>query len=138
IFKNYPNLKVIASMGAGVDHITSDPDIDENIKITRIVDEQLTVDMGAFVLALIMEHLRNLSYHHNSKEWKPRSYKKIKDTRVGIMGMGVLGGGVAKILKANGFKISGWTKTPQEQENIDIYSGPENLEDFLHDLSILV
>ncbi|HET8754186.1 MAG TPA: glyoxylate/hydroxypyruvate reductase A, partial [Salinimicrobium sp.] len=54
IFQKFPNLKVIASMGAGVDHILSDPELPKNIKITRIVDPQLASDMAEFVLALVM------------------------------------------------------------------------------------
>lgn len=137
IFKNYPNLKVVASMGAGVDHITSDPEIPEHVKITRIVDNQLREDMGDFVLALILNHLRNLSLHHNSREWKPRSYSRIKDTRVGIMGLGVLGSGVAERLLQNGFKVSGWARSPKQIDGVKSFR-LEELDDFLQDLDILV
>ena len=113
IFKNYPNLKVIASMGAGVDHITSDPDIPENIKITRVVDEQLTEDMSAFVLALVMDKLRGISHYYNQKSWEPKNYKSIDNTKIGIMGLGVLGNGVAETLKKVGFDVHGWSKTPK-------------------------
>src|SRR5690554_579177 len=51
IFKKYPNLKVIASMGAGVDHILSDPELPTGVVVTRIVSEQLATDMAEFVLA---------------------------------------------------------------------------------------
>lgn len=137
IFKNYPNLKVVASMGAGVDHITSDPEIPEHVKITRIVDGQLREDMGDFVLALILNHLRNLSLHHNSREWKPKSYSRIKDTRVGILGLGVLGSGVAERLVQNGFNVSGWARSKKEIEGVKSYKLDE-LEDFLENLDILV
>lgn len=125
-------------MGAGVDHITSDPELPENIKITRVIDKQLTGDMSAFVLALVMEHLRNISFHHSNKKWEPKKYLKIKDVHVGVMGLGVLGSEVANTLRKNGFKVSGWTKTNKEQANVDIYSGPGELEEFLGKVNILV
>ncbi len=137
IFKNYPNLKVIASMGAGVDHITSDPELPEHVKITRIVDEQLTIDMSDFVLALIMDHLRNISYHYCSSEWEPKKYMRIQDTHVGIMGLGTLGSGVAGKLVKNGFKVSGWANSAKEQEGVTTYSGGD-LDDFLEELDILI
>lgn len=137
IFKNYPNLKVIASMGAGVDHITSDPDLPENIKITRIVDKQLRVDMCAFVLALTLEHLRNLSYHHNNKKWEQKRYERIQDTHVGILGLGNLGSGVAENLVINGFKVSGYARSEKEIEGVTTYIG-DKLDDFLANLNILV
>jgi glyoxylate/hydroxypyruvate reductase len=137
IFKNYPNLKVIASMGAGVDHITSDPEIPENVIITRIIDKQLRVDMCSFVLALVMNHLRNISYHHCAKTWEPKKYKRIQDTHIGIMGLGELGSGVAENLKINGFKVSGWAKSKKEIEGINTYSSEEQ-DEFLEELDILV
>lgn len=137
VFKNYPNLKVIASMGAGVDHITSDPEIPENVTITRIVDKQLRVDMSAFVLALILEHLRNLSWHHSNRKWEQKRYERIQDTHVGIMGLGELGSAVAENLKMNGFKVSGWAKSKKDLEGVTTY-GSEEMDEFLQDLDVLV
>lgn len=137
IFKNYPNLKVIASMGAGVDHITSDPEIPDHIQITRIIDEQLRLDMNAFVLALILNHLRNISYHHNSKKWEPKKYMKVKQAHVGILGLGVLGRGVAETLVKNDFKVSGWAHSKREIEGVTTYSD-EGLNEFLSEINILV
>ncbi len=137
IFKNYPNLKVVASMGAGVDHITSDPEIPEDVVITRIVDKQLRVDMSVFVLALILDHLRNISEHHCSSSWEPKKYKRIMDTRVGILGLGELGSGVAENLVMNGFQVSGWAKSAKDIDEVSTYSGDE-LNEFLDDLNVLV
>ncbi len=137
IFKNYPNLKVIASMGAGVDHITSDPEIPENVTITRIIDDQLTLDMKAFVLALVMNHLRDLSFHHNHKSWEPTNYLKIEDQHIGVMGVGVLGSAVVKTLTSVGFKVSGWATQPKPESDVTIY-GQEHLDEFLGQTTILV
>lgn len=138
IFKNYPNLKVIASMGAGVDHILSDPDIPEDVTITRIVDKQLTLDMSNFVLALIMNYLRNISYHHCSASWKPTKYLKVRDVRIGVMGLGVLGTGVTENLLKNDFNVSGWSRSFKELEGIKTYNGKEQLTKFLRKVDILV
>lgn len=137
IFKNYPNLKVIASMGAGVDHITSDPEIPENITITRIIDHQLTLDMSAFVLALVMNHLRGLSFHHSQRSWEPSGYLKIEDQHIGVMGVGVLGSAVAKTLTDVGFKVSGWATRAKPQSGITIFP-QEELDEFLGQTTILV
>ncbi len=137
IFKNYPNLKVIASMGAGVDHITSDPEIPENVTITRIIDDQLTVDMSAFVLALVMNHLRDLSFHHNHTSWKPTDYLRIEDQHIGVMGVGVLGSAVVKTLTKVGFKVSGWATQTKQGAAVPIF-GEDQLDEFLNQTNILV
>lgn len=138
IYKNYPNLKVIASMGAGVDHITSDPEIPPHVKITRIIDNQLTRDMNAFVLALILEHMRNISFHHNSTTWEPKKYLRVQDASIGILGLGVLGSALAKTLRLNEFNVSGWSKSPKELKGITTYNGDGELEEFLSNTSILI
>ncbi|WP_029035113.1 2-hydroxyacid dehydrogenase [Salinimicrobium terrae] len=138
IFRDYPNLKVIASMGAGIDHIIGDNEIPKDIQITRVVDEQLTKDMSIFVLSLILEYIRNLAQHHCSKEWKPGSYLRPEDVQVGIMGMGVLGVGVAEKLIQNKFNVTGWSRTNKEILGVTTYHGDDQLGKFLQESRILV
>lgn len=141
VFTEYPNLKVVASMGAGVDHILRDPELPANIILTRIVDEQLATDMAEFVLALVMDHLRNLSFHQqqeNLQQWKPASYLRISEVEVGIMGMGNLGLTVAKKLSLTGFRVHGWARSAKDVENIKVYTGRENLPGFLARSPVLV
>ncbi|MFV8280138.1 2-hydroxyacid dehydrogenase [Christiangramia marina] len=141
LFKNYPNLKVIASMGAGVDHILSDNSLPENVTITRVVDETLTEDMGDFVLSQVMNHIRNLHGYVKSqykKQWDRSQYKRPQNTNVGIMGLGVLGNAVADKLHKNFFKVSGWSKTEKNCENVTSYYGKDQLEEFLNNSEILV
>lgn len=141
LFKNYPNLKVIASMGAGVDHITSDPELPENVKITKVVDEILEEDMGNFVLSLILDHQRDLSVYKRQqaeKNWSPINYKRNKDVKVGILGLGHLGHTTAKTLVKNGFNVHGFSKTPKDIDNIESFAGENELEAFLEESEILV
>lgn len=138
IYKDYPNLKVIASMGAGIDHVIDDPDIPEDIKITRVIDEQLTKDMSVFVLALILDHLRNLSHHYSSREWKPKKYLRPEEVQVGIMGMGVLGVGVAERLIQNNFNVTGWSRTKKEILGVKTFHGDDQLPEFLAETNVLV
>ncbi len=138
IYKNYPNLKAIASMGAGIDHIINDPEIPQHIRITRVIDEQLTQDMSVFVLSLILDHLRNLSYHYCSREWKPLKYLRPEEVQVGIMGMGVLGVGVAEKLIRNKFNVTGWSRSQKEILGVTTFHGDDQLQDFLEQSNVLV
>jgi len=141
LFKNYPNLKVIASMGAGVDHILSDDSLPENVRVTKVIDETLTEDMGDFVLSQVMNHIRNLHGYVKSqykKQWDRSQYKRPQDTRVGVMGLGVLGNAVAEKLHKNYFKVSAWSRTQKDCENFTCFHGKDQLADFLHNSEILV
>src|SRR5215470_114559 len=48
--KRYPNLKLMCSLGAGVEHILEDRDLPD-VPLTRIVDPMLAGDMAAYVSA---------------------------------------------------------------------------------------
>lgn len=138
IYKNLPNLKVVASMGAGVDHIIKDREIPQHIKITRVVDEQLTKDMSIFLLALILQHTRNLTFHHCSTRWQPTHYQRPEEVQIGIMGLGVLGVAAAEILLKNGFKVCGWSKSSKNVPGVETFGGKEQLDEFLKRSTILV
>lgn len=141
LLKEYPNLKVVASMGAGVDHILSDPDLPDHVAVTRIVDPQLADDMAEFVLTLTMDHLRNLSLHKGEEAkslWKPRPYLRISEAKVGIMGLGNLGATAATKLIGSGFKVRGWARSPKNIKGLEVFVGEGDLEAFLAETNILV
>ena len=139
-FENYPNLNVIGSMGAGVDHLFEDPSLPKNVVLTRVVDEKLAGDMQEFVLTLCLNHIKNLPLYkklQNNLEWKPTPYKRVPDVNVGILGFGTLGQSVGKMLHHVGFKVSGWSHSKKDSEYIKSYSQKE-LDIFLAGAEILV
>ncbi|MEP2668510.1 MAG: glyoxylate/hydroxypyruvate reductase A [Cyclobacteriaceae bacterium] len=141
IFKDYPNLKCISSMGAGVDHLLRDPDLPKQVSIVRLVDPYLAQDMAEFVLALIMNHLRDLNafkIKQTEAIWKPAEYLRIKDVKVGIMGMGAIGMRVATELQKTGFNVIGWARTNKEISGITVYAGEKEFPEFLSKSDILV
>ncbi|MFD1185721.1 2-hydroxyacid dehydrogenase [Pontibacter rugosus] len=141
VFKNFPNLKCIASMGAGVDHVLRDPELPAGVAITKIIDTNLTKDMAEFILVLAMDYLRGISAYkvqQLQQNWQPIPYKRIEEVRVGVMGVGVLGMYVAQQLHKVGFRVSGWARTAKRSESINIYAGAEDLNAFLSVSDILV
>ncbi len=141
IFSEYPNLECISSFGAGVDHILSDPDIPANVKVVRIVDPLLSADMAEFALAVVMSNMRRLPEFMKLKQektWKKRGYMRMAETRVGIMGTGVIGHHVATELHRVGLKVSGWSRTAGTQVSYTKFNGQEQLSDFLARLDFLI
>jgi glyoxylate/hydroxypyruvate reductase A len=140
LYKNYQNLKVVASMGAGVNHILKDDSLPQDVRVTRIVDDQLTKDMSQFVLLQCLAVSRNLFTHlkeQSSKSWSPRAYQTPPKTNVGIMGYGVLGQEAGKVLKANGFNVIGYANTSKLVDGIQVY-GSDQQDEFLEQTQILV
>lgn len=137
----YPNLKCIASAGAGVDYIFEDTTAPKHIPITRVVDPYLTGDMSEHVLAVILAHLKNLNAYKLQQVanlWKPMDYKRIKDLTVGILGLGELGSLTASDLVRFGFKVQGWSRSQKSIANVTTFTGTEELRAFLNTTDILV
>jgi hypothetical protein len=58
-----PNLKLILSLGAGVDHIFADPQLPSGVPIVRLVDPYLTAAMSEYVVLQVLRlHRRDLDY----------------------------------------------------------------------------
>jgi glyoxylate/hydroxypyruvate reductase A len=139
--KNYPNIKCISSMGAGVDYLLKDPELPENVLLTRIVDPELSKTMFEFILAIVMNHLRGLTHFkqiQSNKLWKPSVYKRIEDVRIGIMGLGEIGSYVAEHLMNLGFSINGWAQSAKPNLKVEQYFGENELKPFMQDTDILI
>lgn len=140
IFKEFKNLEVIASFGAGVYHILSDKELPQDLKITKIVNEQLTKDMCDFVLMQCLNYLRKTPYYFKKQKmnrWEPKQYKAPKDVQVGILGLGTLGKAVAETLVARNFKVSGWSNSTKQIEGVESFS-KNQLSAFLKKTNILI
>lgn len=138
---NYPNLKYIASSGAGVDFIFEDASAPRNLPITRVIDTMLASDMSEYVIAVIFAYLKQLNTYKIDQlkgVWKPRAYHRISDFTVGIMGLGALGTVLAKDLITYGFKTQAWASSKKVLDSVKTFSGQKELHEFLSTTEILV
>lgn len=139
-FKEYENLKCVASMGAGVNHILGNPTINENIPITKIVDEKLVDSMWEYLLSSVMSLLTNNQQYYKQQSqniWEQKEAKTICNTTIGIMGLGQLGTNIAQRFLELGFKVKGYAKSKKNLKNISSFIEDEQKE-FLSDLDFLI
>lgn len=139
LFSRAPDLKVLFSGGAGVDHIMAAGDIPD-IPIVRFVDRNLTTRMSEWVVLQCLIHLRRvLPYLEQQKRrvWKEFLQPEAADVTVGLMGLGVLGHDAAAKLKVLGFNVIGWSRTKKEIEGVETFDA-EGRDAFLARTDILV
>ena len=135
----YPNLKAIFSMWAGVEDLLGDPEIN-HLPIVRMTEPGLTNGIVTYVV----HHVTG--YHIHVSSYKIRQwthpfhdvYNGAWHTRVGILGMGVLGEACAKALVTLGFKVNGFSNTRKKIASVKSYCGDEELLHFLGNTDILV
>ncbi len=139
--RRYPNLKAIFNLGAGVDALLKDASLPPDVPIVRLVDRGLTIGMTEYVLLHVLRYHRGLpelEAQQRRREWTPRLYPLPWRRRVGILGLGVLGGDAATTLAGLGFDVAGWSRSPKALPGVKGFIGAAGLIPFLNRSEILV
>ncbi|MEH6690777.1 MAG: glyoxylate/hydroxypyruvate reductase A [Pseudorhizobium pelagicum] len=139
LFRRAPNLQVLFSGGAGVDHILAMPDLPD-LPIVRFVDESLTTRMSEWVVLQCLSHLRQAPRYlkqQRERVWRELPQPEARDLTVGVMGLGVLGQDSAIKLKMMGFDVVGWSRRKKELPGIETFDA-DGIDAFLSRTDILV
>ena len=140
LFARFAHLKVIFSLGAGVDHVVADPHLPD-VPVVRIVDADLTMRMTEYVvLHVLMHHRRQRLYdaQQRARVWRELEQSAASEVAVGVMGLGVLGRDAASALRRLGFRVAGWSRTPKTLTDVETFDGEDGLDAFLRRTEILV
>ena len=141
VIKDLPNLKVIFSLGAGVDAILRDETLPKHVPIVRINDDDLTNRMSEYIVWQVLAHHRQtkrLADNQRAKIWDSFATHRASAMTVGIMGLGVMGQDSAKKLRMMGFNVVGWSRTKKTLDGVTCYAGPQGFDAFLTETDILV
>ena len=141
LLKRFPNLKGVVSLGAGVEHLMSDPEFPPGVPVSRIVDPSVTAQMSEYAVYAVLRHHRLMPLYgaaQQAREWRPRPPPDTAGTPVGILGLGVIGRDIATKLRALGFPLLGWSRTPKNLDGIRCFAGDDGLWDMLPETRILI
>lgn len=141
IFTQLPNLKCIASHGAGVDHLFADPNLPAHIPIVRIVDPAMSVEITQYVVLAVLNWLRLFDHWQtlqSQQRWGKAPPFNLLDNTVGILGMGFLGKQAAETLHSLGVNVIGWSNSPKNLGKIPHFTGAAELKSFLSQANVLV
>ena len=141
LLASLPNLKLILSLGAGVDHILCDPQLPRHIPIVRLVDPYMTEAMSEYVVLQVLRlHRRDLDYRaqQEAQIWRELAQKNTAERPVGILGFGELGQDAGRKLKGLGFDVVFWSRTEKIVDGFTGYAGRAGLSTMLARTEILV
>ncbi len=136
-----PNLRAIFSLGAGVDRPCVALRLPVHIPICRVVNPNMALRMREWVtMHVLMHHRRHREYDQQQRMrvWQELPQPHAGERRVGVMGMGELGGDAARHLALLGFDVAGWSRSPRQVEGVSSFHGEEGLQAFLARTEILV
>ncbi len=141
---NYPNLKVVLLLGAGTDSIDNDPAmlaLQPKVPLVRLLDPDVGNDMAQYTLYWTMHfHRRYEDYRRQSDQaqWRRHEVARSADTRVSVLGMGLIGSFIAQRIALNGFCAQAWNRSAKTVDHVNCFSSPEGLHEMLANTDILI
>jgi glyoxylate/hydroxypyruvate reductase len=87
--------------------------------------------MVEYALYACLERLRGFDRYRAEQAagiWGEGRYAERSALKVSVLGLGVLGGAVARALSDFGFSVSAWSKSPKDLPGVACYSGQDGLE----------
>lgn len=139
--QRFSNLKLILSLGAGVDHILQESSLPIQVPIVRSVYNQLPLEMAEYVTLAILSFKRRLLDYQNlqrSHRWQQLSNLHDHRLTVGILGLGVLGSIVAQKLTNLDLSVRGWSRSPKSIEAVQCFYGHNQFKPFLSRCHVIV
>jgi len=107
-----PKLRWVCAVAAGVEKLLV-PDLAAQVPVSRIVDTEQAEGIAQFVVMMALRHARGLvGYEAQQREraWRRQPVAAVR-SRVAVLGMGTMGGAVARLLGAVGFEVEGWSRS---------------------------
>jgi len=104
-----PALRWVCSMAAGVDKLLV-PDLAPGVAVSRVVDPDQALGIAQYVVALAMNHVRQLPLYaaqQQQKQWRRHPMGAAR-SRVAVLGWGAIGREIGRVMQALGFEVSGW------------------------------
>ena len=136
-----PNLKLICSLGMGVDHLLDDPHLPADVPIARLVDPNLIEQMSEYVLYAVLHFHRRFDVYERfqrERQWAELPLPHTALRRIGIMGTGQIGSDCARKINALGFPVNGWSRSAKSIAGVRSFVGMRGLDAFLAQTDILV
>jgi glyoxylate/hydroxypyruvate reductase len=140
-FAEQKKLKAAFALGAGVDSLLAAEGLPPGLPLYRIEDAGMADQMVEYALYACLERLRGFARYRAEQAariWGQGRYAERSELRVSVLGLGVLGGAVARALSDFGFSVSAWSKSPKTLPGIACHSGPDGLAATLSKADLLI
>jgi glyoxylate/hydroxypyruvate reductase A len=137
----YPNLRFIQSLWAGVDRLLSDPTLPVSIPVAKLVDPAMAQSMlETVVTSTLFIHRQFPAYLRQQEraQWQQLPQCTAAHSKVAILGYGQLGRPAASALAALGFQVTAWGQHPRGDATVDYTCGTGGLGRALSNTQILV
>jgi glyoxylate/hydroxypyruvate reductase A len=137
-----PRLRLILSLGMGVDHIFADPLLPKGVPIARLVDPDLINRMSEYCALAVLRYHRSADTYdafQRARQWKALANEPAAASRrVGILGLGEIGRDLAAKLAPFDFQLAGWSRSARRVPGVECFHGAAGFKPFLARSEIVV
>lgn len=140
-FTAHPDLAAFFTAGAGVDHLLDLDGLPERLPVIRLEDAGMADQMFLYCLHEILRRLTVAGeYERQQREglWRELESRPAASLRVGVFGLGALGGELARRLAAMGFAVSGFARSPHRIDGVNCLHGALQWPVFLAGCDVLI
>ncbi|WP_241070069.1 2-hydroxyacid dehydrogenase [Achromobacter insuavis] len=141
LFQHETRIETLFNLGAGVDALLKMKEIPPHVRIVRLEDAGMSVQMAEYALYALLRVSRDFEAFDQSQarqHWDTREGTRQAEWPVGVLGLGQVGARVAQTLAEFGYPVAGWSRTPREIAGVESFSGQEALPAFLARTRFLV
>lgn len=131
LFEKQHQLKALFSLGAGVNGLLAMPTLPRDVPLIRMEDCGMAAQMIEYALYVALRQFRRFPGYRLAqaqRRWEPQALRQRSDFRIGILGLGVLGGAVARALADFGFCVSGWSRSAKSMPGVHCEHGSSALD----------
>ncbi len=140
-FEGFTTLRAVFVLGAGVDRFINRADLDPTIPLIRLTDAGLTAQMIEYALYGVLRHQRHMDIYEQqqlSGLWHALSPRLPSEMTVGVLGLGEMGGAVARVLAERGYGVIGWSRSERTIGGVRCLHGETGLLTLLAASEVLI
>lgn len=137
VMARHPNLRLIFSVGAGVDQFDLSR-LPDHVRVVRMQEPGIAEQMQEYVTMAVLGLHRDLPGYleqQRNRIWQAHTNRVASEVHVGVLGLGQLGLAAIEALRPFGFRLSGYTRTPREIASVTCFTDRAR---FLGRLDILI
>jgi glyoxylate/hydroxypyruvate reductase A len=137
-FRPFTRLKAVLNLWAGVEAIAGNSTL--KAPLARMVDDGMTDGMVEYVTAHVLRHHVGLDRYIQGLggRWDKRTPPLARDRKVGVLGLGALGGAAVQALARLNFDVAGWSRREKSLDGVACHHGAEGLRTVLGRSEIVV
>ncbi|WP_438299232.1 2-hydroxyacid dehydrogenase [Pseudomonas sp. NMS19W] len=135
-----PNLQVIHSVAAGIDHLEHDPSCPD-LPVCRVVDPGHRQGMTEYVRWAVIHYHRGFDQvleQQRQQHWERPLQRPAHEFRIGVMGLGSLGSAIAQDLSTAGYDVRGWARSSKDLPGVQTFAGTDAFNPFLDGVELLI